>query len=206
MKDVAIKQFSEEQEVEAGNILAVAEITMNELIGEGDEANKDFLARVDLLNELGFSVLISDYLRFFRLRSWIRRYTQNRIGIVLSVLDFDYLFAEQYYEGLEGGILEAFGKLFSDNTNVYVYPTIRDGKLLTLENADVADDLKFLLQHLIHNKAMVTADIKDVGNLEISAREIAKQIPKGEGPWENALPAVTAKTIKQRKLFGYPEK
>ena len=206
MKDVAIKQFSEEQEVDAGNILAVAEITMNELIGEGDEANKDFLARVDLLNELGFSVLISDYLRFFRLRSWIRRYTQNRIGIVLSVLDFDYLFAEQYYEGLEGGILEAFGKLFSDNTNVYVYPTIRDGKLLTLENADVADDLKFLLQHLIHNKAMVTADIKDVGNLEISAREIAKQIPKGEGPWENALPAVTAKTIKQRKLFGYPEK
>lgn len=204
MKDVAIKQFAHEEGVDADNILAVAEITMNELTGQGDEADSDFLARVDLLNELGFSVLISDYLRFFRLRSWIRRYTKNRIGIVLSVLDFDYLFAEEYYEGLEGGILEAFGKLFSDNTNVYVYPTIRDGKLITLENTDVASDLKFLLQHLIHNRAMVTAEIKDVGNLQISAREVAKQIPAGRGEWEKSLPSKTAKTIIERKLFGYP--
>ncbi|MCH2191627.1 MAG: TonB-dependent receptor [Gammaproteobacteria bacterium] len=206
MKDVAMKQFSMEEGVDADNILAVAEITMNELSDDGDQANMDFLARVDLLNDLGFSVLISDYLRFFRLRSWIRRYTQNRIGIVLSVLDFDYLFAEQYYEGLEGGILEAFGKLFSDNTNVYVYPTIRDGKLITLENADVAEDLKFLLQHLIHNKAMVTAEIKNVANLQISAREIAKQIPHGPGDWQQSLPDKTAKTIIERELFGYSNK
>ncbi len=205
MKDVAIKQFSEEHKVEADNILAVAEITMNELSGQGDEADSDFLARVDLLNDLGFSVLISDYLRFFRLRSWIRRYTQNRIGIVLSVLDFDYLFAEDYYEGLEGGILEAFGKLFSDNTNVYVYPTIRNGKLITLENIDVTDELRFLLQHLIHNRAMVTAEIKDVANLQISAREVAKKIPSGRGDWEQCLPEGTAKTIIERKLFGYQD-
>lgn len=204
MKDVAVKQFALEEGVDPDNVLALAEITMNELSGEGDEADHDFLARVDLLNELGFSVLISDYLRFFRLRSWIRRYTKNRIGIVLSVLDFDYLFAEQYYDGLEGGILEAFGKLFSDNTNVYVYPTIRNGKLITLENADVADDLNYLLQHLIHNHAMVTAEIKDVGNLQISAREIAKQIPQGRGEWENSLPKQTAERIIERKLFGYP--
>lgn len=205
MKDVAIKQFAQEENVDPDNILALAEITMNELSGEGDDADSDFLARVDLLNDLGFSVLISDYLRFFRLRSWIRRYTQNRIGMVLSVLDFDYLFAEQYYEGLEGGILEAFGKLFSDNTHVYVYPTIRDGKLITLENADVADDLRYLLQHLIHNRAMVTAEIKDVANLQISAREIAKKIPFGRGDWENSLPKKTADSIIQRKLFGYTE-
>jgi len=204
MKDVAIKQFAREEGVDADNILAVAEITMNELSGQGEEADSDFLARVDLLNELGFSVLISDYLRFFRLRSWIRRYTKNRIGIVLSVLDFDYLFAEQYYNGLEGGILEAFGKLFSDNTNVYVYPTIRDGKLITLENADVGDDLRYLLQHLIHNRAMVTAEIKDVANLQISAREVAKQIPLGRGDWEKSLPASTAQQIIERGLFGYP--
>lgn len=204
MKDVAINHFAKEDGVDADNILAVAEITMNELTGHGDEADSDFLARVDLLNELGFSVLISDYLRFFRLRSWIRRYTQNRIGIVLSVLDFDYLFAKDYYDGLEGGILEAFGKLFSDNTNVYVYPTIRDGKLITLENAAVGDDLRYLLQHLVHNKAMVSAEIKDVANLQISAREVAKQIPKGRGDWENDLPSKTAAKIIERKLFGYP--
>lgn len=204
MKEVAIKHFSQEEGVDPEKIIVVAEITMNELSGTGEDADSDFLARVDLLNELGFSVLISDYLRFFRLRSWIRRYTQNRIGIVLSVLDFDYLFAEDYYDGLEGGILEAFGKLFSDNTNVYVYPTIREGKLITLENADVGDDLSYLLKYLIHNRAMVSADIKDVANLQISAREVIKQIPQGPGVWEESVPSSVADHIKEQKLFGYP--
>ena len=205
MKQTAVSHFLQEEGVEEDKLLVLAEITMNELSGRGSDADSDFLARVDLLNELGFSVLISDYLRFFRLRSWIRRYTQNRIGIVLSVLDFDYLFADQYYEGLEGGILEAFGKLFSDNTNVYVYPSIRNGKLVTLDSVDVGPDLLFLLKHLIHTKAMVSADIVDVANLEISAREIIKQIPNGKGAWQSQLPKVTADSIINRKLFGYKD-
>ena len=32
------------------------------------------------------------------------------------------LFTEQYYAGLEGGILEAFGKLFTKDLRIYVYP------------------------------------------------------------------------------------
>ena len=203
MKQAAVEQFAKEEGVDKDNILVVAEITMNELTGQGEEADSDFLARVDLLNDLGFSVLISDYLRFFRLRSWIRRYTPNRIGIMLSVIDFDYLFASKYYEGLEGGILEAFGKLFSDNTNVYVYPTIRDGKLITLDNVDVDPDLQYLLRYLIHNRAMVSADITDVTNLQISAREVIKQLPKGRGEWEESLPESTAKSIIDKKLFGF---
>ena len=205
MKAAAIKQFSVEDSVDKSNVLVVAEITMNELSGTGTDADSDFLARVDLLNDLGFSVLISDYLRFFRLRSWIRRYTPNRIGIMLSVLDFDYLFAEDYYDGLEGGILEAFGKLFSDNTNVYVYPSIKNGKLITLDTVDVNPDLKFLLQHLVHNNAMVTAEIMDVANLSVSAREIALEIPKGRGDWEQSLPEKTVKSILEKGLFGFPK-
>ena len=205
MMKSAKKHFLQEAGVEQDKILVVAEITLNELYGDDStsDTDSDFLARVDLLNELGFSVLISDYLRFFRLRSWIRRYTQNRIGIMLSVLDFDYLFAEQYYDGLEGGILEAFGKLFSDNTNVYVYPTIRNGKLISLDNVDVSDDLRFLLKYLINKRAMVSADIEDVRNLEISAREVIKDIPKGRGDWEDKLPEITTKSIIENKLFGF---
>ncbi len=203
MKTSAIKHFAQEEGVEKDSILVVAEITMNELSSEGDDPDSDFLARVDLLNQLGFSVLISDYLRFFRLRSWIRRYTPNRIGICLSVLDFDYLFATSYYEGLEGGILEAFGKLFSDNTNVYVYPTIRDGKLITLDNVQVDTNLQYLLKHLVDNRAMVNADIQDVQNLDISAREIIKELPQGRGDWEKKLPAETVASIVENKLFGF---
>ena len=203
MKNSAIQHFSQEEGVDKDKILVVAEITMNEIYSQSDEDDADFLARVDMLNQLGFSVLISDYLRFFRLRSWIRRYTQNRIGIMLSVLDFDYLFAEKYYEGLEGGILEAFGKLFSDNTNVYVYPTVRAGKLISLESADVDDELKFLMQHLIHNRAMVSAQVMDQDNLNISAREVLKELRNGRGDWEKLVPEVTAKAIVENKLMGF---
>jgi len=206
MKDAAVKQFLEEEGVEPDKLLVLAEITMNELTTKGEEADADFLSRVDLLNQLGFSVLISDYLRFFRLRSWIRRYTQNRIGIMLSVLDFDYLFDEEYYEGLEGGILEAFGKLFSDNTNVYVYPTIRDGQLTSLDNIQVPEGLDYLKRYLIENNKMVGANIENVANLEISAREIIKQIPTGDESWMTKLPQETVDAIVDRKLFNYKAK
>lgn len=206
MKEAARKQFLQEEGVQEDKLLIVAEITMNELSDDDDDADSDFLARVDLLNELGFSVLVSDYLRFFRLRSWIRRYTANRIGIMLSVLDFNYLFDLEYYDGLEGGILEAMGKLFSDNTNVYVYPTIRDGKLVTLDTVNVRPDLVFLLKHLTHNERMVSADIVNVSNLEISARELATQIPKDQDNWQDKVPEATAKSIMQRGLFGYAKK
>lgn len=205
MMNSALTHFAKEDGVDKDQILVVAEITMNEIYSQSDEGDADFLARVDLLNQLGFSVLISDYLRFFRLRSWIRRYTQNRIGIMLSVLDFDYLFAEKYYQGLEGGILEAFGKLFSDNTNVYVYPTIRDGKLISLDNADVGEDLSFLMQYLVNKRAMVSADIVDVHNLDISAREVVKNLRKGRGDWEKLVPDVTAKSIIENKLLGFKD-
>ena len=122
---------------------------------------------------------------------------------MLSVLDFDYLFAEKYYEGLEGGILEAFGKLFSDNTNVYVYPTVREGKLISLENADVDDDLKFLMQHLIHNRAMVSAKVMNQENLNVSAREVLKELRNGRGDWEKLVPQETAKAIIENKLMGF---
>ena len=50
---------------------------------------------------------------------------------------------------------------------------------------------------------MVSADITDVTNLQISAREVIKQLPKGRGDWEQSLPEPTAKAIIERKLFGY---
>ena len=37
---------------------------------------------------MGYTVMISDYLRYFRLRAYLRRYTQKPIGIVLSSYNF----------------------------------------------------------------------------------------------------------------------
>lgn len=204
MTESGLNQFLRQHDVDRGNVVVLAEITMSELVTEEHIADSDFLARVDLLSSLGYNVLISDYVRFFRLRSFLRRYTQDPIGIVLSVLDFDYLFNEQYYEGLEGGILEAMGKLFPDNTQVYVYPTKTDGELISLDNIRVPEHLRFLLRHLVSNRLMIASDQYDERHLHISARRIAEEIPGGRGEWEEQLPEVVTRQILERKLFGLP--
>lgn len=198
------EQFIDTSDVDPGSIFQMAEITISELVTGDQVDDSDFLARVDLLNTLGLPVLISDYVRFFRLRSWLRHFTQSPICISISVLDFDTVFDEQYYSGLEGGILEAIGKLFPDNTHVFVYPSRVDGELVTLENVPVPEQQVYLLKYLLANGKMIPVrDFVDA-NLHISARELATQIVKGRGDWENCVPDVVAAEIRRRRLFGYP--
>lgn len=205
MTESGLGQFLRQHNVERDNVVILAEITMSELVTEEHIADSDFLARVDLLSSLGYNVLISDYVRFFRLRSYLRQFTKDPIGIVLSVLDFDYLFNEEYYNGLEGGILEAMGKLFPDNTQIYVYPTKAEGELIDLETIRVADHLKYLFRHLVSNQRMVASDEYNEERLHISARRIAEQIPQGRGDWESQLPEIVTRQILERKLFGLPD-
>ena len=205
MNEAAIEQFKNSGELNGPGILNVAEITLSELATDDEQDDASFLARVDLLAKLGFHVLLSDYLRFFRLRSWLCKYTKNRIGIILSVHDFDQLFNEDYYKGLEGGILAAMGKLFTDNTNVFVYPIKIEDKIVSLDNVEVTPNLIYLLQHLKANKKLLAIEKHKEENLHILARDIFEEIPKGRGDWEQSLPDIVAREIIDKKLFGYSD-
>jgi hypothetical protein len=198
------KQFHQLEHIDEQEAVLLSEITMSELVSRDTVDSADFLARVDLLNSLGHTVLVSDYVRFFRLRSWLRVYTDRPIGLILSVRDFYYLFDEEYYDGLEGGILEAMGKLFPDNTHVFVYPAKIDGKLITLDNVEVSERNKYLLKYLIANKLLQPAETYVEENLHISAHHLIKQIPNGPGEWEGCVPESIAEQIRARKLFAYP--
>lgn len=204
MMRCAYPQFLETEGVREDELVLLAEITMSELISGSVDDDRDFLARVDLLNDQGATVLVSDYLRYFRLRSWLRRYTQNPIGIVISVRDFDYLFDEDFYQGLEGGILEAMGKLFADNTCMYVYPAKIDGELITLDKVTVPPLQKHLFSHLLENQQLVPCSRFVEENLHISANQLVDEIAKGRGDWEQCVPEQVASQIRQRSLFSYP--
>ena len=202
-----LKQFSQLAAVDEGEILSLAEITMNSLISGDNVDGADFLARIDLLASLGYTVMISDYVRYFRLRAYLRRYTQKPIGIVLSVRDFNYLFDEKYYEGLDGGILEAFGKLFPDNTHVYVYPTRmqRGGEttLVTLDNVDVPANLRHLLTHLKENDKLLAVEPHDDSHLHIDVAEVLTGLRRGRGAWMDDVPPGVAERIVSNRLLGF---
>ena len=207
MMAAALKQFSQLAAVDESSILQLAEITMNSLISGDNVDGADFLARVDLLTSLGFTVMISDYVRFFRLRAYLRRYTLKQIGIVLSVRDFGFLFDEKYYEGMEGGILEAFGKLFPDNTHVYVYPSrprhADASELVTLANVKVPANLEHLLAHLISNDKLVAVQPDDNSHLHIDATEVWQGLRRGRGEWEKDVPDSVAQRIIDSRLLGF---
>lgn len=207
MMAAALKQFSQLAAVDESSILQLAEITMNSLISGDNVDGADFLARVDLLTSLGYTVMISDYVRFFRLRAYLRRYTLKQIGIVLSVRDFDFLFDEKYYEGMEGGILEAFGKLFPDNTHVYVYPArprhADASELVTLANVKVPANLEHLLAHLISNDKLVAVQPDDNSHLHIDATEVWQGLRRGRGEWEKDVPDSVAQRIIDSRLLGF---
>ncbi len=203
MSNSTIEQLKSSGDLSERGVLNIAEITMSELTSDGEQDDTSFLARVDLLVKLGYHVLISDYLRFFRLRSWIRNFTNKRIAVIMSIYDLNKIFDQAYYEGLEGGILVAMGKLFSDDTNVFVYPAEIDGKLVTLDNAEIPEKVRHLLSYLVLNKYILAIEHYNEENLHISPPELAKQMLNGRGEWEKALPPGVAKEIIDKNLFGY---
>lgn len=208
MMSAGLTQFAQVAEADPERTVALAEITMNSLAAGDEVDSADFLARVDLLASCGYTVMISDYVRFFRLRAYLRRHTQETIGIVLSVRDFATLFDEKYYEGLEGGMLEAFAKLFPDHTHVYVYPSRPAGErqLVTLENVEVPQHLRHLLAHLVENGKLVAIEHCDESLLHIDAATVLAGVAQGRGGWETEVPEAVARRIISDGLLGYPSK
>ncbi|MBL4622199.1 MAG: hypothetical protein JKY89_07355 [Immundisolibacteraceae bacterium] len=205
MIECGLNQFLQIDEVEERNVMVLAEITMNTVVSGGKIDSNEFLARVDMLNSLGYTVLISDYLRYFRLRAFFRRFTQKQIGIVLGVPNVRDIFNESYYDGLEGGVLEAFGKLFPDHTRLYVYPSkTPDGDgLITADNLELGGEMELLYKHMTSNGLILPLTGVHEELLGIFSRDILKQVSFGRGEWESQLPESVAEMIIERRLFKF---
>jgi hypothetical protein len=199
-----IEKFSNEPGVVPEQTVTLAEITTAKLIAGDVIDPRDFLARVDMLNELGLNVLISNFVRFFRLREYLSRYTQRLIGIVLGVDNILDIFDEKYYTGMEGGILEAFGKLFPGQSKMYVYPKLAPGGgLITAETLQVPPHLRHLYAHLTENRFIEPLEGCDESKMHHFSREILSALKRGDNGWREGVPPSVAEAIVSKRLFGY---
>ncbi len=182
----------------------VFEMTLRNLL-QGDKLDhKDFLARADVLGALGNAVMITSYGPYYQLGQYLRRYTQAPVVLALGIPALKLLFDPKYYVGLSGGILEGFGKLFSGDTVLYVYPS-RDpqsGRLLTLEDLQLDAEVKPLYDYLVGKGRMVPATNIDESQLHIFPADVLKLIQAGDPRWETMVPKKAVDTIKSRRLFG----
>jgi hypothetical protein len=201
----ARERFTAELGAEGGQVVELMEITMRNLLAAGKIDLTDFLARADVLAAVGKTVLISDYFEYYRLAAYLTRYTSQPIAVTMGIASLEDLFKDQYYASLEGGILEAFGKLFTKDLRVYVYP-LRDqatGQLSTVESVQMPGNVHSLYRHLVERGRIKQLDNFDESVLHIFSRDVLRRIKDNDASWEAMVPPEIAELIKHRHYFGY---
>jgi hypothetical protein len=207
--------FKRDEDYERDNTLALCEMTINNLMEEGELDERDFLTRVDILNGMGQNVMVSSFMEYYKLVSYFSRFKIKNLRIVIGIPTLLNVLDDKYYTNLKGGILEALGKMFPDNMKLYVYPTIssvsiddptKGENLLTSSNLPLPEGLNFLYQFLKYNRKIL--DLTNVKKkwLYINSRRVLRMIQMGEKGWEKMVPRYIEQQIKNRKLFGYKER
>lgn len=223
MIECAKAMFLKEPQLEGREVVVLMELTMNNLLSDGTLDAEDFLSRVDLLSDIGYTVLISNYPEYYRLTSYFRRYSKEMIGVAMGVNNIQEIFDEKYYANLEGGILEAFGRMFKNSVKLYVYPMWLSeyerylaGSTVQQVSSDAnsaaalvdADNLKIdgrvadLYEHICKNRMVTSVTGFNPDVLHIYSRDVLHKIRNRDASWEAMVPLAVAEGIKRRGLFG----
>jgi hypothetical protein len=205
MLDGARRVFLAQSGCSEQDLIVIMEMTLENLLAEGQLNHADFLARVDILGALGRTVLISKFGEYYRLAGYLSRYTNRLIGLVMGVPSLMEIFDEKYYLNLEGGILEALGRMFKGGLKLYVYPMIdeRTGKIVTAKQLEVAPNLRSLFQYLIDNQFIEEIAHYHAEYLRIYPADALAKLQRGDSGWERMVPPEVVQIIKEREFFGY---
>jgi len=208
MLNNGVKQFLQEPDVDKANVIVVTELTLQALKEKDAHENaeideKDFLDRVDILCSLGQTVLISNFHEYYKLVAYLSKITKLKLGVVVGYPNLEYIFSEEHYRELPGGILESFATLFSRKVKLFIYPTLRDGVILNCLKFYPPPHLIDLYRYLIANNKIEDIRHYNENNLSVQTNKVLELIKQGADGWEQFVPAEVAAMIKDRCLFGY---
>ena len=123
----------------------------------------------------------------------------------MGVPSLTEIFDEKYYLNLEGGILEAVGRMFKGGLKLYVYPMIDEtaGKIVTATTVKVAPNLRSLFRYLIDNQYIEEITDYHPEYLRIHPPDVLAKLQSGDSSWERMVPPEVVRIIKEREFFGY---
>ena len=171
------------------DVVELAELTMNNLLHQGDTVDKaDFLGRAQVLQSLGKSVMVSNFADFYRLAAYLRRSNGAAVGLAVGVTLLETLFEEKWYDDLEGGALEGFGRLFKDGVTLCVYPRGENGRQLGIEDAHLPDAMRPLFDFLRSHDRIAGLKCAVPDALPFTPAEVREFILKGDKRWKNLVP------------------
>jgi hypothetical protein len=205
MLDSATRQLAQDPRIDTAGLVAVMEMTLNNLTSERVIDHQDFLSRVDALRAIGKTVIISNYTRYDRVSSYLRKYTDNWIVMVMGAPTLCEVFDEKYYTELEGGLLEGLGRLFRGRVKLLVYPTKTGAQksVIDAETLEVAPQSQPLYAYLRQNGQIEAIREFREDQLHVYPGAVLAKIRAGTKDWEKMVPSVVVRIIKERRLFGY---
>ena len=201
----ARERFLDEPEVRGAQAVVLAEITLASLQA-GDVGHEDFLARARILHVLGLDVLISRFRPYYQLADYLAGYSDRMIGIAVGMPTIRDLLDEQYYEQFGPGALEAIGRLFKRSVKVYVYPTLdpASGQIISADRGPVPPPGDLVRDFLIAVGSLVPLPTCEPSYLSIRTPDVLRRLQTGDSSWEQMVPPLVARSIKQDHLLGYP--
>ncbi|MGO8676513.1 MAG: TonB-dependent receptor [Limisphaerales bacterium] len=201
-----LEQFVQDPELNGEPPVVLMEMTLRHLTTGDKIEEKDFLHRADTLGALGKTVLVSNFRRFHRLRSYLSRYTDRPIGLALGASKLKEIFDETFYNENEGGLLGGLGQLFRNRARLYVYPSLdlESGQVITGESFPVPPHLGHLQAYLLENRFIRSIRNYQPGLLAIRSRDVLARIQSGDSSWEPLVPKPIVDVIKRHGLFGHP--
>jgi hypothetical protein len=150
-------------------------------------------------------VLVSNFQEFYKLVDFFTRFNLLNLRIILGVPTFKKVMEKKYYTNLRGGILEAMGRMFPENTRFYIYPALdrATGKILLVDDVELDPDVKHIFNYLVDNRKIRNLRQAKTKWLHITPNEVLRLMHNNDKRWETMVPKYVSKRIKERKIFGY---
>lgn len=199
----SINLFQLDENYEPDNTLFFCELTLNDISSDGEINEIDFLERINMLNDIGQNVMISDFKEFYKLTNFFTQFKIKQLRVIIGVPTLEKVLNKKYYKNLSGGILEAVAQLFTKNSKMYIYPTMKEGSdaLITSKNIKMDEDVKILFDYLVYNRFILDIQTTLIKDLYVTSHEVLKMIKEGDKNWKRYVPISVAQKIKEKNMF-----
>lgn len=161
---------------------------------------EDLRHRIRMINALGYHALISRFPLFFELKTFLGNFTHQPLHFVVSAAILEKLFDPEFYQSLEGGLLEGLGKLLDDNTKLVVYPYKTEQMCLTLGSFNLPDPDHYIVDYFKKKNWIVELGNCELASLSVHSREVRVMLQEGK-EMEKVIPSVIQEYVATHQLY-----
>eukprot|EP00403_Amphidinium_massartii_P016929 CAMPEP_0178410324 /NCGR_PEP_ID=MMETSP0689_2-20121128/20920_1 /TAXON_ID=160604 /ORGANISM="Amphidinium massartii, Strain CS-259" /LENGTH=621 /DNA_ID=CAMNT_0020031495 /DNA_START=116 /DNA_END=1978 /DNA_ORIENTATION=- len=206
-----------EQEFEEIDITGSGKIAIDEVCGitRDSQVVKYFLDRFQMVEALGFPIMVSSFKHLHQLGDYLSRYTSEQVSLAVGGGTYMIergVFKEDKYTDCQGGMLEAFGRLFRRRVRILEFPNINRDGILTPATKDVPlGSAASLHKYLCEIKKIGAVGeeylAEEVSNTETNepyrkgSLEVVVLVRRKNDSWRTYVEPGVAAVIDERKVF-----